>query len=162
MLFQSNSWCIYNKKIYKILEILQMDKIKKYLLRHPTRYKYILLIIDIFLILVATKIFINYNNIIKAIDETALESQYKELELAYNQNFQISYEKSDYSALFLKHENNILLPKEFIIKFQKIIPKEDIQEQSWSIRILKTPQESRKQFLYEKLLLKEQKKIESI
>ncbi|HCY21186.1 TPA: hypothetical protein DIC40_05045 [Patescibacteria group bacterium] len=57
-----------------------------------------------------------------AIDETALQSENKKLELAFTENFQLPYEKSEYAEFFLKHENNILLPKEFIVKFQMITP----------------------------------------
>jgi hypothetical protein len=71
-----------------------------------------------FLVLMAIKIFINYNNIEQAIEQTALESYTKAEELGYTQNFQLAYEKSDYAQRFLKHENNMLLPGEIIIKFQ--------------------------------------------
>ena len=99
-----------------------MNNLKELLLRHPTRSKYLLLVIDIFLVLVATKMFINYNNIKQAIEETALQSEKKQLELAFTENFQLPYEKSEYAEFFLKHENNILFPREFIIKFQTIVP----------------------------------------
>jgi hypothetical protein len=99
-----------------------MHKFKDFFLRNPTRSKYLLLVIDIFLVLVATKMFINYNNIKLAIDETALQSEQKRLELAFTENFQLPYEKSEYAEFFLQHENNILLPREFIIKFQAITP----------------------------------------
>ena len=131
-----------------------MNKLKEILLRHPTRSKYLLLAIDIFLVLVATKMFINYNNIKLAIENTALQSEYKKLELAFTENFQLPYERSDYSEFFLKHENNILLPKEFIIQFQTI-QKKDIKKsdlETTNIKnIIQTPQESRKHFFLEKI-----------
>lgn len=95
-----------------------MDKLKYFLLRHPNRIKYGFFIVDMFLVLMAIKIFINYNNIEQAIEQTALESYTKAEELGYTQNFQLAYEKSDYAQRFLKHENNMLLPGEIIIKFQ--------------------------------------------
>lgn len=136
-----------------------MNKLKEFLLRHPTRSKYLLLVIDIFLVLVATKMFINYNNIKLAIEETALQSEQKKLELAFTENFQLPYEKSEYADFFLKHENNILLGKEFIVKFQTIMPTtaswdtKEIKEQS---HFIKSAQESRKQFFYEQLFLKKE------
>ena len=93
-----------------------MDKLKIFILRHPNRFKYGFAIIDMFLVLIAIKIFINYNNIEIAITETAQQSQDKTMELWYAQNFQLPYEKSEYAQRFLKHENNMLLPGEFIIR----------------------------------------------
>ncbi len=133
-----------------------MNKLKEILLRHPTRSKYLLLVIDIFLVLVATKMFINYNNIKLAIEETALQSERKQLELAFTENFQLPYEKSEYAEFFLKHENNILLPKEFIVKFQAIVPtdttgsKEELEQK---INFIDSPQDSWKHFFYEQLFI---------
>lgn len=136
-----------------------MNQLKELLLRHPTRSKYLLLIIDIFLVLVATKMFINYNNIKIAIDETASQSEYKRLELAYTENFQLPYEKSEYAEYFLKHENNMLLPKEFIVKFQTITPVTNTGNNQGTTNkghFIESPQESRKQFFYEQLLKKKE------
>lgn len=138
-----------------------MKKFKELLLRHPTRSKYLLLIIDIFLVLVATKMFINYNNIKLAIEDTALESEQRKLELAFTENFLLPYEKSEYAEFFLKHENNILLPKEFIIKFQSIVPEaitwNDNQTTNNNSSFIRSPQESWKQFFYEQLFIKKNK-----
>lgn len=136
-----------------------MNKFKELLLRHPTRSKYILLILDIFFVLVATKMFINYTNIKQAIDETAMQSEEKQMELGYTENFQLPYERSEFAEFFLKHENNILLPKEFIIKFESIKPieTEPKEEKKVDAHFIKTPQESRKQFFYEKLIIKTNK-----
>ena len=108
-----------------------------------------------FLVLIAIKIFINYNNIEVAITETAQQSQDKTMELWYAQNFQLPYEKSEYAQRFLKHENNMLLPWEFIIKLQD----KATMVHTWSasgneqkeIKLLTTPQQARQQFLKEKL-----------
>lgn len=134
-----------------------MHKLKDFFLRNPTRSKYLLLVIDIFLVLVATKMFINYNNIKLAIDETALQSEQKRLELAFTENFQLPYEKSEYAEFFLQHENNILLPREFIIKFQAITPVDTTwnnQIENKSNSFIESPQESWRQFFYEKLFIK--------
>jgi hypothetical protein len=58
-----------------------MDKLKIFILRHPNRFKYGFAIIDMFLVLIAIKIFINYNNIEVAISETAQQSENKTMEL---------------------------------------------------------------------------------
>lgn len=134
-----------------------MNKLKEILLRHPTRSKYLLLVIDIFLVLVATKMFINYNNIKLAIEEAASQWEYKKWELAFVENFQLPYERSEYADFFLKHENNILLSKEFIIKFQTITPVSATGNKQNTIeknRFIETAQDSRKQFFYEQLFLK--------
>ncbi len=108
-----------------------------------------------FLVLIAIKIFINYNNIEVAISETAQQSESKTMELWYAQNFQLPYEKSEYAQRFLKHENNMLLPWEFIIKLQD----KATMVHTWSasgneqkaIKLLTSPQQARQQFLKEKL-----------
>lgn len=143
MHFQSNS-------VYKTI----MNKLKLLLLRHPTRTKYVLLFLDIFFILIATKMFINYNSIELAIEESNKESQLKEEQLAFAQNFQLNYQKSDYAQRFLKHENNMLRPGEFIIKFQALSKVVESWTQNQTGRrehILSTPQESRQLFFSERL-----------
>ena len=134
-----------------------MNKLKELLLRHPTRSKYILLVIDIFLALVATKMFINYTNIRQAINEAAEQSEYKRQELAFTENFQLPYERSDFAEFFLKHENNILLGKEFIIKFQRTVPQTNTGTNKQDLNkahFIETPEQSWNQFFYEQLFLK--------
>jgi len=138
-----------------------MNNLKELLLRYPTRSKYILLIVDIFLVLVATKMFINYNNIKLTIEETALKSETKKQELAFSENFQLPYEKSEYAEFFLKHENNILLSKEFIIKLETIKPSSNVWnlQETWNKNhFIETPQQSRRQFFYEQLFFKKMTK----
>ncbi len=132
-----------------------MDKLKYFLLKHPNGIKYGFILVDMFLVLMAIKIFINYTNIEQAIEQTAQESHDKANELGFTQNFQLAYEKSEYAQRFLKHENNMLLPGEIIIKFQD---KSTMQNTgtNWTgsqkaIRMITTPEEARQQFLKEKL-----------
>ncbi|MEI6425968.1 MAG: hypothetical protein WCO66_01305 [Candidatus Absconditabacteria bacterium] len=100
----------------------------------------------------AIKIFINYNNIEQAIIETAKASQDKTEELGYTKNFQLAYEKSEYAQRFLKHENNMLLPGEIIIKFQdKSTMFTTGANKKTTIKLITTPEESRQQFLKEKI-----------
>lgn len=101
--------------------------------------------------------FINYTNIQLAIEETAFEWEQKKQEVAYSENFQLPYERSEYSEFFLKHENNILLPKEFIIKLQTIKPSSNtgkVWENTSRTNFIDNPEESRKQFFYEQLFIK--------
>ena len=108
-----------------------------------------------FLILIAIKIFINYNNIEQAIEQTAQESENKTMQLGFANNFELPYERSEYAQRFLKHENNMLLPWEIIIKLQDKTTMETTGSKwSWAqtiIKILNTPEESRQQFFKEKL-----------
>ncbi len=129
-----------------------MDKLKYFLLKHPNRIKYGLIFVNIIFVFMAIKIFINYNNIEQAIIETAKASQDKTEELGYTKNFQLAYEKSEYAQRFLKHENNMLLPGEIIIKFQdKSTMFTTGANKKTTIKLITTPEESRQQFLKEKI-----------
>ena len=135
-----------------------MDKLKYFILKYPNQLKYGVLLVDMLFILIAIRIFINYTNIEQAIQETAHQSEDKTMELWYAKNFWLAYERSDYAQMFLKHENNMLLPGEFIIKFTdktKIVNTWDKKETDWKpdSRLLTTAQEARQQFLKEKLFL---------
>jgi len=132
-----------------------MDKIKSYILRHPIRIKYGLAIANVFIILIAVRMYINYTTIEDAIQNTIIQSQQKTLELAFSQNFLLNYEKSEYAQYFLQHENNILRRGEFIIKFEQMPEKTQTgNEQAISIYdqkdYIKTPQQSRNRFIAEK------------
>jgi hypothetical protein len=93
----------FNKKI-------SMNKLKLILMKHPTRRKYALIAADIIFILIAIKIFINYTNILQAIDDASMQSNQQELQLEFTKNFEIPYEKSQEEVMFNSHENDILLP----------------------------------------------------
>ncbi len=96
-----------------------MPKLKYYLRKYPNRIKYGLLIIDIFAMIIAIRVYVNYVAIETTISSTTLEREGKMAELAFSQNFLVNYEKSDYAKFFLQHENNMLAPDEFIIKFEE-------------------------------------------
>ena len=95
-----------------------MEKLKYLILKYPNRLKYGLAFVNIFAVILAIKIFVNYNNIEQAIEETSKESLDKTMQLGYAQNYQIPYEQSEYAKLFMKHENNMLLPGEYIVKLE--------------------------------------------
>jgi hypothetical protein len=133
-----------------------MDSIKTYILKHPMRIKYGLMIANIFIILIAARMYINYSAIEDAIQDTIIQSQQKTLELAFSENFLLNYEKSEYARYFLQHENNIIGPGEFIIKFEKMPEKTqtgttEIISQYDQKEYLKTPQQSRNRFILDKM-----------
>lgn len=132
-----------------------MDKIKAYILRHPIRVKYGLIVIDIFAILIAVRMYINYTTIEDTIQNTITQSEDKRLELAFSENFLLNYEKSQYAQFFLQHENSILWEWEYIIKFEKMPEKKAIEEQAISKydtkEYIKSPQESRNYFIVDKI-----------
>lgn len=120
------------------------------------RIKYGLMIANIFIILIAARMYINYSAIEDAIQDTIIQSQQKTLELAFSENFLLNYEKSEYARYFLQHENNIIGPGEFIIKFEKMPEKTqtgttEIISQYDQKEYLKTPQQSRNRFILDKM-----------
>lgn len=133
-----------------------MDKIKLFIAKYPTHIKYVLIVLDILFALVAIRIFINYNNIKQAIQDTTLHSSQQTQELAFSENFELTYQKSEYAQFFLKHENNMLLPWEFIVKFQAIK-----KVLTWDLKTITSgnnqehfivePRESRNRFLQQKI-----------
>lgn len=133
-----------------------MNDIKSYILRHPIRVKYGLIVANIFIILIAVRMYINYTAIEDAIQNTIIQSEQKTLELAFSENFLLNYEKSEYAQYFLQHENNILWRGEFIVKFEKMPekiekPEEQVISKYDQKDYIKTPQESRNRFILEKI-----------
>ncbi|MEI8091429.1 MAG: hypothetical protein WCG98_04250 [bacterium] len=100
-----------------------MHKLTYYLKRYPNRIKYGLLLADIFAMIIAVRVIINYTTIQDTIASTTLERQMKMAELAFTQNFLTHYERSDFAQYFLQHENNMLAPGEYIIKFEEATKK---------------------------------------
>ena len=87
-----------------------MEKIRYYLRKYPNRIKYGLLVIDLFAMLLAIRVYVNYLSIETTIQDTVVQRLDKEEELAFSQNFLVNYEKSDFARYFLQHENNMLMP----------------------------------------------------
>lgn len=132
-----------------------MNDLRSYILRHPIRVKYGLIIVNIFIILIAVRMYINYTAIEDAIQDTIIQSEQKTLELAFSENFLLNYEKSEYAQYFLQHENNILRRGEFIIKFEQMPEKAQTGTQQVistydQKEYIKTPQQSRNRFIAEK------------
>lgn len=103
-----------------------MDSLRTLLRRYPNRIKYGLFIVDIIAMILAIRTYVNYVSIEVAIDNATIEKQVKSDELAFTQNFLLPYEKSEYASYFLQHENNMLQRDEYIIKFEEMYQKQEI------------------------------------
>lgn len=140
-----------------------MEKLRYYLKRYPNRIKYGIFFLDIIAMMIAIRAYVNYDNIVYTIDSTIIEKEMKTQELAFGQNFLVHYEKSDFAKYFLQHENNMLLPGEYIIKFEENVRKVTTGEQVDTPKInpltseidnanqVNSPQDSRKRFLGDKV-----------
>lgn len=134
-----------------------MEFIRALLRRYPNRIKYGILILDLFAMIFAIRTYVNYVSIETAIEDATIEKQMKIDELNFTQNFLVNYEKSDYAKYFLEHENNMLMRNEYIVKFEEMYQKQEVN--TWT-RVtplgyeedtITTPQESWKKFILDKL-----------
>lgn len=134
-----------------------MDYIRALLRKYPNRIKYGILILDIFAMIIAIRTYVNYVSIETAIADATLQQQSQTDELNFTQNFLVNYEKSDYAKHFLEHENNMLLGDEYIIKFEEMYQKQQANTWTTATEInydettIKTPQESWRKFIIDKL-----------
>ena len=136
-----------------------MEHIYAILRKYPNRIKYGILILDFFAMIFAIKTYVNYVSIETAIENATIEQQNQTDELAFTQNFLVNYEKSEYAKYFLEHENNMLLSDEYIIKFEAMSQKQQVD--TWSTTVpytdnqnsnnVHSPQESWKRFIGDKL-----------
>ena len=136
-----------------------MEHIYAILRKYPNRIKYGILILDFFAMIFAIKTYVNYVSIETAIENATIEQQNQTDELAFTQNFLVNYEKSEYAKYFLEHENNMLLSDEYIIKFEAMSQKQQVD--TWSTTVpytndqnsnnVHSPQESWKKFIGDKL-----------
>ncbi len=135
-----------------------MEKIYALLRKYPNRIKYGLLILDLFAMVFAIRTYMNYVSIETAIETASLEQQIKSDELAFTQNFLIPYEQSEYAKYFIQHENNMLLSREYIIKFEEMYQKQEITTgnnidpyMEYEDKTIRTPEESWKRFITDKI-----------
>ena len=136
-----------------------MEHIYAILRKYPNRIKYGILILDFFAMIFAIKTYVNYVSIETAIENATIGQQNQTDELAFTQNFLVNYEKSEYAKYFLEHENNMLLSDEYIIKFEAMSQKQQVD--TWSTTVpytdnqnsnnVHSPQESWKRFIGDKL-----------
>lgn len=104
-----------------------MERLKAFIRKYPNRVKYGLLFLDIFAMILTIRTYVNYISIETAIEDATITQAAKTMELAFTQNFLVHYEKSHFAQYFLEHENNMLLPGEYIIKFEEMYQKKSIQ-----------------------------------
>jgi hypothetical protein len=101
-----------------------MDSLKALIRKYPNRIKYGILILDIFAMIITIRTYVNYLSIETAISDATLQQITKTDELAFTQNFLVNYENSEHAGYFLSHENNMLLPGEYIVKFEEMYEKQ--------------------------------------
>jgi len=121
-----------------------MQKFLLFIQKNPVISKYWLWIITLFAMLVSIRTYMNYLAIEVSIENVNQETQQITQRKLYEENFLIPYEQSEYAQYFLRHENNILFPWEFIVRFEAenvASVSETDQEDS-----IQTPQESRRHF----------------
>jgi len=123
-----------------------MQKIISLIQRNPLLSKYWLGVFTIFAMIVSIKTYLNYLTIELSIESVRQETAQITQKKLYEENFLIPYEKSEYNQYFLRHENNILLPGEYIIRFER--PKVAVKESETSPQDqIQTPEDSRKYFI---------------
>lgn len=123
-----------------------MQKIISLIQRNPLLSKYWLGVFTIFAMIVSIKTYLNYLTIELSIESVRQETAQITQKKLYEENFLIPYEKSEYNQYFLRHENNILLPGEYIIRFER--PKIAAKESDASPKDqIQTPKDSRQYFI---------------
>ena len=96
--------------------------------------------------IVSIRTYLNYLAIEVSIENVREETAQITQRKLYEENFLIPYEQSAYNQYFLRHENNMLLPGEYIIRFEK--PKEEkTTNQTDETNAIQTPQDSREYFI---------------
>ncbi len=85
-----------------------LQEIKSFIKQYGTRIKRGLLLANIFLMLIAIQIYMNYLMIIETTESVKAQNQKVQDEIDYINNYQIKFLNSEHAKLFLAHENNIL------------------------------------------------------
>jgi len=100
----------------------------------------------IFAMIVSIRTYLNYLAIEVSIENVKQETAHITQRKLYEENFLIPYEKSEQNQYFLRHENNMLLPGEYIVRFER--PKEKIvANQTDASDTIQSPQDSRQYFI---------------
>jgi predicted transcriptional regulator len=122
-----------------------MQKIIILIQRNPLLSKYWLGIVVIFAMIVSIRTYLNYLAIEVSIENVRQETAQIRQRKFYEENFLIPYENSEYNQYFLRHENNMLLPGEYIIRFER--PRPTTANQTNDANTIQTPQDSRQYFI---------------
>ena len=139
-----------------------MDHIVLTLLqKYPTHVKYWLLVISIFVMIVAIKNYLNYDNILYEIDLVKMNTDRTQQQILFTEKFLVPYLWSSYADYFLAHENSILYAKEDVVKFEFVDRNKDADLLSWNSQTWKkeknqswstlSPKESWNEFIKSKL-----------
>ena len=109
-----------------------MQKIIAIIQKNPLLSKYWLGIVVIFAMIVSIRTYLNYLAIEVSIENVRQETVQITQRKLYEENFLIPYEESEYNQYFLRHENNMLFPGEYIIRFknQKKLAQKKKQKQT--------------------------------
>ena len=102
-----------------------MFQLKTILNLYWTKIKYALWVALFVAMIFAIRTYVNYLNVVEEIDKVYTRTATVQNEMDYAQNFQKKYLASDYSYLFLAHDNSMIFNWEEIILFKS---SEDIVE----------------------------------
>ena len=91
--------------------------------------------------IISIKTYLNYLAIETSIENVNNETTQVTQRKNYEEKFLIAYEKSTQAEYFLLHENNILLPGEFIIRFEHQKPQIQWEDETPE-NMVKKPQDS--------------------
>lgn len=125
-----------------------LQEIKIFIKHHKTLLKRGLLIANIFLMLGAIQIYMNYLMIIETTESVKAQNQKVQDEIDYINNYQLKFLNSEHAKHFLAHENNILGVGETVIAFKE--KKAASSSETTPTEIRKTPREERKTYFREK------------
>lgn len=123
-----------------------MQKFITIIQRNPLLSKYWLGIIVIFAMIVSIRTYLNYLAIEVSIENVRQETAEITQRKLYEENFLIPYEQSEYNQYFLWHENNMLLPWEYIIRFEKT-KETTVTNTADNTNTIQSPQDSRQYFI---------------
>lgn len=140
-----------------------MHKIRQIIAIWWNKLKYVLAGLLLVLIIFVINNYVNYLLIIDTTNWVYDEMSHVQNEMDYSQYFQSKYLASDYGALFLAHDNNLVFWWETIVSFKNSVEEEqEVQELSMSHipdrrdtkeqeKIQLTPREAWKLFIEEKI-----------
>lgn len=112
--------------------------------------------INIFGMIIAVRVYINFHTIQSSITKVQAESEYLRLQDKYSKTFLEKYLQSEHASYFLAHENNRILPGEKMIRLlDKSKPgssnnNSDTSNQAGIPIESLTPQQARNKFLWER------------
>lgn len=92
--------------------------------------RYIFLVINVFFMLGAVKIYINYQNVIEEINKANLTTKEISDNYSFFQNYLHDYLNSEYSVYFKSHENEMLFEREYMVNLVSPFQAKAVTEQA--------------------------------